>query len=333
MESTGSNHQQASPRDAEIREQNDVRRDVEFTSGDDTVRGWLYTPDEGEGPFPTIVMAGGWCYVKELVQPHYAEMYAAAGFAALLFDYRNFGSSGGERRQHIDPHWQVEDYRSAISFAETLDEVDNDRIGVWGLSYSGGHALIVGATDPRVKCIASQIPVVDGYRNMRRVHGTIGFRSFEEAILADRRNRFATGEDGFMPHAAPDPTVEVSAWPFPETYETFKELKVTDAPAYENRSTIESAELLMDYSVDPFLPRILNTPTLVVVAERDDLTLWDLEIEAYNKIPTPNKKLVVVGDSTHMTLYSDVTLLSQAARAATDWFLEHLAAPVEAAVV
>jgi uncharacterized protein len=310
-----------------------VRRDVEFKSGGDVVRGWLFTPDEGDGPFPTIVMAGGWCYVKELVQPAYAEMYADAGFAALLFDYRNFGSSDGERRQHIDPVWQVEDYKNAISYAETLDEVDADRIGVWGLSYSGGHALIVGATDPRVKCIASQIPVVDGYRNMRRVHGTIGFRAFERLLLDDRRRRFATGEDGFLPHASQDPATEVSTWPFPETYETFKALKASDAPAYENRSTIESAELLMSYSVDPFLPRLLNTPTLVVVAERDDLTLWDLEIEAYNRIPTARKKLVTVSDSTHMTLYSDRSLLEQAARAATDWFAEHLLdAPVTAGV-
>ncbi|UGS38992.1 alpha/beta hydrolase [Capillimicrobium parvum] len=309
-----------------------MRRDVEFDSGGETVRGWLYAPDEGEGPFPVIVMAGGWCYVKELVQPHYAEMYAEAGFAALLFDYRNFGSSGGTRRQHIDPNMQLEDYRNAISYAETLKEVDSDRIGVWGLSYSGGHALILGATDPRVRCVASQIPVVDGYRNMRRVHGTVGFRQFERLLLDDRRRRFATGEDGFLPHAAPDPSTEVSTWPFPETYSTFVELKASEAPAYENRSTIESAELLMSYSVHPFLPRLLDVPTLVVVAERDDLTLWDLEIQAYNLIPTTKKRLVVIGSSTHMTLYSDRSLLTQAARAATEWFTENLAAPKLAGV-
>src|SRR3984893_7033052 len=140
---------------------------------------------------------------------------------------------------------QLGDGRNAISFAETRDEVDPERIGVWGLSYSGGHALILGATDPRVKCVASQIPVVDGYRNMRRVHGTIGFRRFEQLLLDDLRARFVSGEDGFLPHAAPDPASEVSTWPFPETYETFRELKQREAPAYENRSTIESAELLM----------------------------------------------------------------------------------------
>jgi len=204
------------------------------------------------------------------------------------------------------------------------ENVDPDRIGAWGLSYSGGHVLVIGATDPRVRCLVSQIPVVDGYRNMRRVHGTVGFRAFEALLLEDRRRRFRTGEDGFLPHAAADPTAEVSTWPFPETYETFVELKAREAPAYENRSTIESAELLMSYDIGPFLPRLLDTPTLVVVAERDDLTLWDLEIEAYNKIPTPKKKLVVVGDSTHMTLYSDRSLLDQAAQAATEWFTEHL---------
>jgi uncharacterized protein len=301
-----------------------LRRDVEFQSGGETVRGWLYVPDGASGPVPLVVMAGGWCYVKELVQPHYAERFEQEGLAVLLFDYRNFGASGGARRQHIDPVAQVEDYKNAISFAETLQEVDADRIGVWGLSYSGGHVLIVAATDPRVKCVSSQIPVVDGYRNMRRVHGTLGFRRFEAAILDDRRRRFRDGDEGFFPHAAPDNVAEISSWPFPETYATFKELKAREAPAYENRSTIESAELLMSYSVWPFVPRILDTPTLVIVAERDDLTLWDLEIEVYNALPTAKKRLVTIGDSTHMTLYSDRSLLAQASEASTGWFAEHL---------
>ena len=173
-----------------------MRRDIQFASGGESVRGWLYTPDEGDGPFPVIVMAGGWCYVKELVQPHVAQQFTDAGLAAILFDYRNFGSSDGKRRQHVDPNAQIEDYKNAISFAEMLDEVDAGRIGAWGLSYSGGHVLIVGATDPRVACISAQIPVTDGYRNMRRVHGTMGFRKFEQLLIDDRRRRFATGRTG-----------------------------------------------------------------------------------------------------------------------------------------
>jgi pimeloyl-ACP methyl ester carboxylesterase len=127
-----------------------------------------------------------------------------------------------------------------------------------------------------------------------------------------------------LPHAAEDPVAEISTWPFPETYATFKRLKESEAPQYQNASTIESAELLMSYSVMPFLPRILDVPTLVIVAENDDLTLWDLEIEAYNAIPAAKKRLVTVGGSTHMTLYSDRSLLAQAGSSAAAWFSEHL---------
>ncbi|MNC92420.1 hypothetical protein D3C83_88460 [compost metagenome] len=61
------------------------------------MRGHLYLPD-GAGPHPVVVMAGGWCYVRELVQPEYARVFADAGIAALVFDYRNFGASDGDSR-------------------------------------------------------------------------------------------------------------------------------------------------------------------------------------------------------------------------------------------
>ena len=112
-----------------------MRQDVEFMSEGTKVKGMFLTPEEGKGPFPTIVMAGGWCYVKELVQPSYAEVINRSGIATLIIDYRRLGESGGEPRQHIDPWDQIEDYKNAISFAETLDEVGENRIGVWGISY------------------------------------------------------------------------------------------------------------------------------------------------------------------------------------------------------
>src|SRR3546814_11332796 len=73
------------------------RLDVEFQSEGDTVRGWLYTPDEG-GRRPTVVLAGGWCYVREVTMPTYAQKFAENGFNALLIDYRNLGVSGGDNR-------------------------------------------------------------------------------------------------------------------------------------------------------------------------------------------------------------------------------------------
>ncbi|MDP6280112.1 MAG: alpha/beta hydrolase, partial [Nitrospinota bacterium] len=89
----------------------------------------------------------------------------------------------------------------------------------------------------------------------------------------------------------------------------------------------ESVELLMNYSVHPFLPRILDTPSLVLVAEGDDLTLWDLEIDAYNRIPSAKKKLFIIPQTSHMTLYSDRSKLEIAAGQATKWLADHLVKP------
>ncbi len=86
-----------------------MRTDVEFKAEDGvTLRGWRYRPANGSGPWPTIVMAHGFSAVKEMYLDRFAEVFAAAGLAALVFDNRNFGASDGEPRQEIDPWRQIE---------------------------------------------------------------------------------------------------------------------------------------------------------------------------------------------------------------------------------
>ena len=87
-----------------------MRKDIEFKTQDGlTLKGWHYLPDRLSGKVPTIVMAHGFSAVKEMYLDKFAEAFAAAGLAALVFDNRNFGASGGEPRQEIDPWRQVSD--------------------------------------------------------------------------------------------------------------------------------------------------------------------------------------------------------------------------------
>jgi uncharacterized protein len=300
-----------------------LKRTVTFKSEQDTVEALLFTPDDVSGPLPAVVMAGGWCYVKELIQPEYAKYFVAAGYACLIFDYRRFGGSNGLPRQHLVPHDQLEDYKNAISYLETVEEIDSERIGIWGISYSGGHVLSVGATDPRVKCIVSNIAVVDGYATMRNCHGALKFRELEARLLEDRRKRTLTGEYGTMGMSG-HPEEGLFTWPLPEVRPVFENLKSTSAPAHEHWNTVASVEHLLNYNVYPHAQRIVNTPTLMIVADHDDITLWDKEIEVFNLIPCVTKKLVVVGGTTHMTLYSDLSRLELAATEAATWFKDHL---------
>ncbi|MBI4628773.1 MAG: alpha/beta hydrolase, partial [Candidatus Rokubacteria bacterium] len=61
-----------------------MKRAVEFPSENprELIRADLFTPDEGKGPWPVIVMGGGWCYVKELIMPEYAQFFLREGLAA-----------------------------------------------------------------------------------------------------------------------------------------------------------------------------------------------------------------------------------------------------------
>jgi pimeloyl-ACP methyl ester carboxylesterase len=305
---------------------------VEFQSKGVTCRGDLTIPD-GAGPHPVVVMAGGWCYVKEIVMPHYASYIQEAGLATLIFDYRCLGASDGEPRQHLDPWDQIEDYKNAISFVETHPELDENRIAAWGISYSGGHVLILGAIEPRIKCIVSNIPVVDGYANQRRVQGEERFIKMKHLLLTDRRARYENEANrGTIPFSSEDWNT-LSVWPFADVFNIFKKIKETEAPRHEHWSTIESEELLLNYTVFPYTKRILNIPTMMVVAEGDEKTLWDLEIEAFNSITANNKRLEVLPAVSHMSLYSTRSHLEVAGTAAAKWLAKHLAGPGEPAPV
>ncbi|MCC7345878.1 MAG: alpha/beta fold hydrolase, partial [Variibacter sp.] len=145
-----------------------MKTDVEFDAEGTTLRGWLIRPEARREPCPIIVMAHGFSGLKEQYLDRYAERFAAAGLAALIYDNRNFGASDGEPRQEIDPIAQLRDYRHAITFARTLPGVDRERVGIWGTSYSGGHAIVVGAIDRRVKCVAVQVPAISGSASSAR---------------------------------------------------------------------------------------------------------------------------------------------------------------------
>jgi hypothetical protein len=295
---------------------------VEFRSGEVTLRGEFTAPD-GDGPFPAVVMGGGWLYVKEFNQPAYSRAFAEQGVASLRFDYRGFGASEGEPRQHVNAWWQIEDLRNGLSFLETRHEVDAGRLGVWGISFGGGHALIVGAVDQRVKCIVSNVPVVDGFETARRIHGTKRFRAFRQAILEDRRQRYLTGEYGYNSFAGE--SGELVTVPLDDVREVFENLKATIAPRLELRSTIASNESWLEYSVLPYVRRLIETPVLMTVAEGDDVTWVDLETAAFNEIPCARKRLrTLPGGTTHTTLYRDQTPIEVSAGWAAAWFEEHL---------
>src|SRR6187399_2079187 len=95
MAHTGSeNRQQAEPGPARVADM--TRKDVDFLSGSDTCAAWWYPAANTVGPAPVVVMAHGLSGTRRDRLGPFAERFADAGFAALVFDHRGFGDSGGE---------------------------------------------------------------------------------------------------------------------------------------------------------------------------------------------------------------------------------------------
>jgi alpha-beta hydrolase superfamily lysophospholipase len=144
------------------------RQDVEFAAeGDVTLRGWVFVP-EGPGPHPGITMAHGYAGVREHGLERFARVFAEAGFVVLVHDHRGFGASDGKPRFDVDPWLQIADWRRAISYLENRPEVNPRRIGLWGTSYAGGHAIVLGATDRRLRAVVAQVPTISGYQQSLR---------------------------------------------------------------------------------------------------------------------------------------------------------------------
>jgi uncharacterized protein len=297
-----------------------ARRDIEFDAEGVTLRGWFYPAEGASGTAPTIVMAHGFSAVKEMYLDAYAEVFAAAGLNALVFDNRNFGASDGEPRQEIDPWAQVRDYRHAITYAGTLSQSD-DRIGVWGSSYSGGHVLVVAAIDRRVKAVACQVPMVSGHDNFRALVRADLIAGFQDMFNADRAARFRGDPPVLVPVVAEDPAAPC-ALPTRDSWEWFSETGKTRATSWRNEVTLRSVEMFSEYEPIAYLPYISPTPLLMQPAIGDHLTPCDLAVAAYEKAREPKKLNILPGG--HFDAY--VKGFDDSSGPARDWFVRHLGA-------
>ena len=297
-----------------------MRHDIEFKTEDGTtLRGWHYVPGGGGPKFPTVVMSHGFSAVKEMYLDHYAEALAGVGVASVVYDNRNLGASDGLPRQEVDPLQQIRDYRDAITYAETLPQTDAERIGVFGSSYSGGHVLVVAALDRRVKCVASQVPLISGHRNARRLVRADQFAGLRALFDQDRRARLRGEPPMTMPIISEDPAGP-AALPTADSWSFMNATHLLRAPSWKNEITLRSVEMFGEYEPGAHIAYISPTPLLMIVALQDHLTVADEALAAYERALEPKKLVLLKGG--HFDAY--VQDFHIAGGAVSDWFRQHL---------
>lgn len=295
---------------------------ISFRSEGVNCSGLLYIPEckNSSKQFPGVVMAHGFSLVKEAYLPKYAEKFAEAGLVTLIIDYRNFGESEGNDRQHMDPLEQIKDYRNAISYLTMHPNVQADRIGVWGTSYSGGHVLQVGAVDRRVKAIVSQVPTIRGWIGSEKKMGKENMKAFIEKLIANRQARYAGAPIEYIKVVGTDG--EYSAQTHPEAYPWFTQMAQEVAPNWINLITLDSMEHYVEYFPAANIDLISPTPLMMIVATEDGITPPEAAIDVFNTKVREPKSLVKLPKG-HFDVYNGETF-DRAQQAATDWFIEHL---------
>jgi dienelactone hydrolase len=275
----------------------------------------LYSPKSAAGkPLPTIIMSHGWGGTAALLR-NVAVPFARAGYLVIAFDYRGWGASDSrviltapapakkdgnkftaevmEIREVVDPLEQTQDIFNVIHWAMGEPQVDKNRIGLWGSSYSGGHVVYVAAHDPRVKCIVSQVGAMDSRPTAQL--SSAGSVEDQYKLAYEEATKRARGEIGYPP-----PRARVIG-------------NLQGAPIREK---------LLRYAPVEEASRISNCAMLFVVAEKEEL--FDNAKHAklvYDRAREP-KKYVVIPGITHYGVYT--TAREQATKIEIEWYDQHL---------
>ncbi|MFG3437590.1 alpha/beta hydrolase [Nonomuraea sp. NPDC047897] len=273
-----------------------MRTQASFTSAGVRCAGYLYLPADS-GPVPCVVLCHGFSGTMDRLFD-YAERFAAAGFAALVFDYRSFGESDGEPRQLPDVDGQLVDIRAAVAFARGHERVDPGRVLLWGNSLGGAHAITVAASDPRIGAVVAQIPF-NGFPKKVEGRSTGDTLRVLGAMLWDALR----GRLGLRPYYIPmvGRPGEVAVTTTAEADQHIQTLTGGHGTSWRNSVAPRGLLQMMRYRPAEAAAR-LACPLLVCVAAEDRETPLETTRALADRAPRGELR---VYPGTHFTFYTD----------------------------
>lgn len=277
-------------------------RQLDFDSRGTTCRGVLYMPDDVSKKLPCIIMAHGFALTHASGLDAFKKAFCDAGYAVFAFDYRSFGDSTGEPRQVMVPNREVEDYLSATKFVRTVDEVDANRICLWGTSFAGGLVIKAAAKDGNVQATISQCPLMDGFGGVLRVISYAGIgqgmRLSYHATVDMIKSLF-----GFAPRyvkAAGHPG-ELGLMTAPDCYDGYVPILAVNAP---NKVAARISMYLPFHRPTAYASRV-KCPALVLICDPDSIAPASDAEKAAAKMPNATVKNYQVG---HFDVYAGEAL-------------------------
>ncbi|MGW4827660.1 alpha/beta hydrolase [Amycolatopsis japonica] len=298
---------------------------ITFPNGPITMAGNLYLPADFDpkGSYAAIVTVHPGGGVKEQTAGLYASKLAEQGFVALAYDASFQGESGGEPHFLEDPAARVEDVRAAVDHLQSLDYVDAERIGVFGICAGGGYAVNATMTDHRIKAIGtvSAVNIGSAYRK-----GWFGTDADSAAVptldaAAQQRTAESQGADAAYIPYVPVETDENTPRDMVEAHDYYLTPRAQHSNAQNKKLFTKSITRIFAFDAFHLVEDLLTQP-LLAIAGSDAGSLWHTtELHARARSP---KKLVVVEGGAHMDFYDVPQYVKRAVDEAVPFFEENL---------
>jgi fermentation-respiration switch protein FrsA (DUF1100 family) len=281
-----------------------------FTSAGDRLIGTLYLP--AQQPAAAVVTTGPLTSVKEQATGNYALALAERGFAALAFDHRTFGESGGEPRQFESPEGKAEDVRAAVTALRGDSRTRDLPVVAVGICAGGGYMAKAVADDQRISAFAG----VAGYYSDAAAFAESSPDAYQPAIdrgLAAERRWRETGAAETIPAVAPDGG-DV-AMPLREAYE-FYGTRRGAVDNYTNGFAVQSLAYTTPFDAQEAAARI-GVPFLLIHSEH--ALAPPLARNFYATVSTPKSELWLESQG-QIDFYDDSRLIDSAAHAIAEHF-------------
>lgn len=112
----------------------------------------VFVPTFGTGNYPVVIFINSWA-LNEYEYLSEAARFAEEGYVVLSYSTRGFGTSGGviNTAGPLD----MADLSNVIDFLIAHYDINEDAIGVAGISYGSGISLLGAAHDPRIKAVGA----------------------------------------------------------------------------------------------------------------------------------------------------------------------------------
>lgn len=184
-----------------------------------------------------------------------------------MFDYLQWGGSGGQPRDELSVPRQRADYSTVIGWAAAHPGVDANRIFAWGTSFAGMHIVELAASDPRLAGAIAQSPLTDGLAGAALIPFTRSLRLLGLALLDWAGSVFGRAPL-YLPNSASPGELAVGA-----TEDALYGLKLMTPREPANWQNRVAARSLLSVTAHRPVRRAgrIRVPILLVVPEMDTM--------------------------------------------------------------